>query len=106
MLKFFALKKLDFNISGNYSSGFFNTNSNYSGATDKTKTEKNPLHLMQNVSDETLMLWLAENPASKLGNFQPATASPYRVLHQVQGDKQEINLSYCNPNGAQNAVHI
>ena len=43
---------------------------------------------------------------SKLSDFQPAIASPYRVLHQVQGDKQEINLSYCNPNGAQNAVHI
>ncbi|MGM9696298.1 MAG: hypothetical protein ACI3X8_05435, partial [Alloprevotella sp.] len=28
---------------------------------------------------------------SKLSDFQPATASPYRVLHQVQGDKQEIN---------------
>ena len=26
MLKFFALKKSDFNISGNYSGGFFNTN--------------------------------------------------------------------------------
>ena len=43
---------------------------------------------------------------SKLSDFQPATASPYRVLHQVQGDKQEINLSCCNHNGAQNAVHI
>ena len=28
---------------------------------------------------------------SKLSDFQPAIASPYRVLHQVQGDKQEIN---------------
>ena len=46
---------------------------------------------MQNGSDEPLILWLAENPASKLGNFQPVTASPYRVLHQAQGDKQEIN---------------
>ena len=42
---------------------------------------------------------------SKLSDFQPVTASPYRVLHQVQGDKQEINLSCCNHNGAQNAVH-
>ena len=42
---------------------------------------------------------------SKLSDFQPATASPYRVLHQVQGDKQEINLSCCNHNGAHNAVH-
>ena len=46
---------------------------------------------MQNGSDEPLIQWLAENPASKLGNFQPVTASPYRVLHQAQGDKQEIN---------------
>ena len=28
---------------------------------------------------------------SKLSDFQPATASPYRVLYQAQGDKQEIN---------------
>ena len=28
---------------------------------------------------------------SKLSDFQPAIASPYRVLHQAQGDKQEIN---------------
>ncbi|MDY4459359.1 MAG: hypothetical protein SPE17_02720 [Alloprevotella sp.] len=47
--------------------------------------------MMQNGSDEPLMLWLSVNPASKLGNFQPVTASPYRVLHQAQGDKQEIN---------------
>ena len=44
---------------------------------------------MQNGSDEPLILWLAENPASKLGNFQPVTASPYRVLYQAQGDKQK-----------------
>ena len=44
---------------------------------------------MQNGSDEPLILLLAENPASKLGNFQPVTASPFRVLHQVQGDKQK-----------------
>ena len=28
---------------------------------------------------------------SKLSDFQSDTASPYRVLHQAQGDKQEIN---------------
>ena len=56
---------------------------------EKNKNRKNPLRLMQNGSDEPLILWLDENPASKLGNFQPVTASPYRVLHQVQGDKQE-----------------
>ena len=58
---------------------------------EKNKNRKNPLRLMQNGSDEPLIQWLAENPASKLGNFQPVTASPYRVLHQAQGDKQEIN---------------
>ena len=42
---------------------------------------------------------------SKLSDFQPATASPYRVLHQVQGDKQEINLSCCNDYGIQGEVH-
>ena len=42
---------------------------------------------------------------SKLSDFQPTTASPYRVLHQVQGYKQEINLSGCTHDGAQNAVH-
>ena len=59
---------------------------------EKNKNRKNPLCLMQNGSDEPLILWLAENPASKLGNFQPVTASPYRVLHQAQGDKQKKQL--------------
>ena len=40
-----------------------------------------------------LMLCPAENPPSKLGNFQPVTASPYRVLHQAQGDKQKKHSS-------------
>ena len=44
---------------------------------------------MQNGSNEPLILWLAENPASKLGNFQPVIVSPFRVLHQAQGDKQK-----------------
>ncbi|MCI6727040.1 MAG: hypothetical protein MR505_01590, partial [Bacteroidales bacterium] len=56
---------------------------------------KNPLCLMQNGSEEPLMLWPSENPASKLGNFQPVTASPYRVLHQAQGDKQK-KTCYCD----------
>ena len=30
---------------------------------------------------------------SELSYFQPATPSPYRVLHQPQGDKQKINIS-------------
>ena len=59
---------------------------------EKNKNRKTPLRLMQNGSDEPLILWLAENPASKLGNFQPVTASPYRVLHQAQGDKQKKQL--------------
>ena len=59
---------------------------------EKNKNRKNPLRLMQNGSDEPLILWLAENPPSKLGNFQPVTASPYRVLHQAQGDKQKKQL--------------
>ena len=36
MLKFFALKKFDFNISGNYSGGFFNTNiTNFSNVAER-----------------------------------------------------------------------
>ena len=30
---------------------------------------------------------------SKLRDFQPAAPSPYRALHQPQGDKQKINIS-------------
>ena len=62
-------------------------------ATDKTITEKNPLHLMQNVSGETFDAVSVRKSLSKLSDFQSVTASPYRVLHQAQGDKQEINLS-------------
>ena len=36
---------------------------------------------------------------SKLSDFQSVTASPYRVLHQAQGDKQEINQPCCNHHG-------
>ncbi|MCI6727310.1 MAG: hypothetical protein MR505_03025, partial [Bacteroidales bacterium] len=36
---------------------------------------------------------------SKLSDFQPDTASPCRVLHQAQGDKQEINQPCCNYHG-------
>ena len=60
---------------------------------------------MQNVSSETFDAVSVRKSPSKLSDFQSVTASPYRVLHQVQGDKQEINLSGCNHNGAQNAVH-
>ena len=46
---------------------------------------------MQNVSGETFDAVSVSKSLSKLSDFQPATASPYRVLHQAQGDKQEIN---------------
>ena len=46
---------------------------------------------MQNVSGETFDAVAVRKSLSKLSDFQPAIASPYRVLHQVQGDKQEIN---------------
>ena len=44
---------------------------------------------MQNVSCEPWTLYPSENPSSKLGYFQAATSSPYRVLHPTQGDKQK-----------------
>ena len=78
---------------------------------EKNKNRKNPLRLMQNGSDEPLIQWLAENPASKLGNFQPVTVSPFRVLHQAQGDKQKKQLScwkhheiFCMKIGKQHSV--
>ena len=46
---------------------------------------------MQNVSSETFDAVAVSKSLSKLSDFQPATASPYRVLYQAQGDKQEIN---------------
>ena len=110
-IKSFWAKKFGFNISGNYSGHFslktqctarcsqrvaqrkentiYNRTTANSRFSEKNKNRKNPLRLMQNGSDEPLILWLAENSASKLGNFQPVTASPYRVLHQAQGDKQK-----------------
>ena len=44
---------------------------------------------MQNVSRETFDAVSVSKSLSKLSDFQPVTASPYRVLHQVQGDKQK-----------------
>ena len=44
---------------------------------------------MQNVSDETFDAVAVRKSLSKLSDFQSDTASPYRVLHQAQGDKQE-----------------
>ena len=46
---------------------------------------------MQNVSGETFDAVSVRKSLSKLRDFQSDTASPYRVLHQAQGDKQEIN---------------
>ena len=46
---------------------------------------------MQNVSGETFNAVSVRKSLSKLSDFQSVTASPYRVLHQAQGDKQEIN---------------
>ena len=44
---------------------------------------------MQNVSDETFDAVSVRKSLSKLSDFQSVTASPYRVLHQAQGDKQK-----------------
>ena len=44
---------------------------------------------MQNVSGETFDAVSVRKSLSKLSDFQSDTASPYRVLHQVQGYKQE-----------------
>ena len=46
---------------------------------------------MQNVSGETFDAVSVRKSLSKLSDFQSDTASPHRVLHQAQGDKQEIN---------------
>ncbi|MCI6727409.1 MAG: hypothetical protein MR505_03545, partial [Bacteroidales bacterium] len=48
--------------------------------------------LMQNVSGETFDAVSVRKSLSKLSDFQPVTASPYRVLHQAQGDKQKKQL--------------
>ena len=44
---------------------------------------------MQNVSGETFDAVSVRKSLSKLSDFQSDTASPYRVLHQAQGDKQK-----------------
>ena len=44
---------------------------------------------MQNVSSETFDAVAVRKSLSKLSDFQSVTASPYRVLHQAQGDKQK-----------------
>ena len=47
---------------------------------------------MQNVSGETFDAVSVRKSLSKLSDFQSDAASPYRVLHQAQGYKQEKNL--------------
>ena len=54
----------------------------------KTRTIKNPLRLMHDVSCESLMLWLSENPQASLDIFCQPHHHPVWVLHQSQGDKQ------------------
>ena len=129
-IKSFRAKKIGFNISRNYSGHFslktqctarclqrvaqrkentiYNRTTANSRFSEKNKNRKNPLRLMQNGSDEPLILWLAENPASKLGNFQPVTASPYRVLHQAQGDKQKklatVTIMECSAGRMDNSI--
>ena len=75
---------------------------------EKNKNRKKPLCLMQNGSDEPLMLWPSENPPSKLGIFQPATTSPYRVLHKAQGDKQKklvtVTIVECSAGRMDNSI--
>ena len=44
---------------------------------------------MQNVSGETFDAVSVRKSLSKLSDFLSVTASPYRVLHQAQGDKQK-----------------
>ena len=61
---------------------------------------------MQNVSGETFDAVAVRKSLSKLSDFQSDTASPYRVLHQAQGDKQKKQLFcwkhhgiFCKKNG-------
>ena len=54
---------------------------------------------MQNVSGETFDAVSVRKSLSKLSDFQSATAPPYRVLHQVQGDKQKKQLFYWKHHG-------
>ena len=47
---------------------------------------------MQNVSCEPWTLYPSENPSSKLGYFQAATSSPYRVCIQHKAINKKTNL--------------
>ena len=41
------------------------------------KNNKNPLRLMHDVSCESLMLWLSENPQASLDSFRELTLQDY-----------------------------
>ena len=55
----------------------------------KTKNNKNPLRMMQDVSCEPLMLCPSENPQVSLDIFSQPHHHPAGSLHPSQGDKQE-----------------
>ena len=63
---------------------------------------------MQNVSGETFDAVAVRKSLSKLSDFQPVTASPYRVLHQAQGDKQKklatVTIMECSAGRMDNSI--
>ena len=63
---------------------------------------------MQNVSSETFDAVTVRKSLSKLSDFQSDTASPYRVLHQAQGDKQEklatVIIMVCSAGRMDNSI--
>ena len=63
---------------------------------------------MQNVSGETFDAVAVRKSLSKLSDFQPVTASPYRVLHQAQGDKQKklatVTIIECSAGRMDNSI--
>ncbi|MCI6250142.1 MAG: hypothetical protein MR641_02800 [Bacteroidales bacterium] len=64
--------------------------------------------MMQNVSGETFDAVAVRKSLSKLSDFQPVTASPYRVLHQAQGDKQKklatVTIMECSAGRMDNSI--
>ena len=63
---------------------------------------------MQNVSGETFDAVAVRKSLSKLSDFQSVTASPYRVLHQAQGDKQKklatVTIMECSAGRMDNSI--
>ena len=63
---------------------------------------------MQNVSGETFDAVAVRKSLSKLSDFQPVTASPYRALHQAQGDKQKklatVTIMECSAGRMENSI--